>query len=85
MGLFSFLVNLALNARGVKIGKINFLLGSLIVLPVVVIEEFSQLWVRGRTFDLGDLLCDFAGILLFGELARMIVRRRNLGAGGKQT
>ena len=60
MGIFSFLLNLALEAKAIKVGKINFLLGSLIVLFVVVVEEFSQLWVRGRTFDLGDLLFDSA-------------------------
>lgn len=80
MGLFSLLLNLALKAKAIKIGKFNFLLGSLIVLVVVVVEEFSQLWVRGRTFDAGDLLFDFAGIVLFGELARTIARRRDLAA-----
>ncbi len=80
MGLFSFLLNLALNAKAIKCGKINFLLGSLIVLFVVAGEEFSQLWVRGRTFDAGDLLFDFAGIFLFGELARAVVERRRLAA-----
>ncbi|HEX8197608.1 MAG TPA: VanZ family protein [Pyrinomonadaceae bacterium] len=78
MGFFSFLLNLALNAKAIKIGRIHFPLGSLIVLFVVVVEEFSQLWVRGRTFDAGDLLFDLAGIVLFGELARLVVRRRGL-------
>ena len=76
MGLFSLLLNLAFSARTIKIWKINLPLGSLIVLFVVVIEEFSQIFVSGRTFDLGDLLFDFAGILMFGELARLIVNRQ---------
>lgn len=77
MGIFSFLLNLALNARTVSAWKFNYLLGSLIVLAVVTIEEFSQIFVRGRTFDLGDLAADFLGILLFGELARLIINRQN--------
>ncbi|MDQ4120491.1 MAG: VanZ family protein [Acidobacteriota bacterium] len=84
MGIFSFLLNLALNAKAVKIEKNNFLLGTLIVLFVVVVEEFSQLWVRGRTFDWGDLLFDFVGIVLFGESARLLVKRRCLTASGEQ-
>ena len=76
MGFFSFLLNLALGARTVNFGKLNYLLGSLIVLTVVTIEEFSQIFIRGRTFDWGDLVADFLGIFLFGELARFICRRK---------
>ncbi|CAN5436263.1 hypothetical protein BH10ACI1_BH10ACI1_19500 [soil metagenome] len=75
MGGFSFLLNLALNAKKLKLWKLDYLMGSLIVLVVVTIEEFSQIFVRGRTFDLGDLFFDYLGIFLFGELARFICRR----------
>lgn len=85
MGFFSFLLNLALNAKAIKFGKINFPVGSLVVSFVVLVEEFSQLWIRGRTFDAGDLLFDFAGIFLFGELARLMIKRRNLIARGEQS
>lgn len=71
MGIFSFLLNLSLKCRAVY----KVLLGSLIVFGVVTIEEFSQLFVQGRTFDLGDLFFDFSGIVLFGEAARFICRR----------
>lgn len=76
MGFFSFLLNLALSAKTVNLWKFNYLLGSLIVLTVVTIEEVSQIFIRGRTFDLGDLAADFFGIFLFGELARFICRRK---------
>ena len=76
MGFFSFLLNLALSAKTVNLWKFNYLLGSLIVLTVVTIEEVSQIFIRGRTFDLGDLAADFLGIFLFGELARFICRRK---------
>jgi polysaccharide biosynthesis protein VpsQ len=75
MGMFSFLLNLTLNAKTFRIARVNFLLGTLIVLVVVTIEEFSQIFVRGRSFDLTDLIVDFAGILIFGELARLICRK----------
>lgn len=75
MGIFSLLLNLVLDAKIIKIGKIRYLLGSLIVLVVVTLEEFSQIFISGRSFDWGDLIFDYAGIFLFGELARFICRR----------
>jgi hypothetical protein len=76
MGGFSFLLNLVLDARNFRLWKFNYLLGSLIVFVVVTIEEFSQIWVSGRTFDWSDLVFDFLGIFLFGELARFICQRK---------
>lgn len=74
MGMFSLVINLALKARSFQVWKIRYLLGTVIVLAVVTVEEFSQIWIRGRSFDLGDLAADFAGIFIFGEVARFIVR-----------
>ena len=75
MGFFSLMLNLALKARTFRIWRINFLLGTLIVLVIVFIEEFSQIFIRGRSFDYRDLIADFSGILIFGELARLICRK----------
>ncbi len=75
MGIFSFLLNLVFDARTINLWKLNYLLGSLIVLVVVTIEEISQLFIRGRTFDWSDLICDYLGIFLFGEFARFICNR----------
>lgn len=75
MGLLSLAVNLVLRARNIKIWKLSYLLGSLIVAVVVLIEEISQIFVKGRTFDFGDLLFGFAGIFVFGEIARFISRK----------
>jgi len=76
MGGFSFLLNLVLNARTFRIWKFSYLRGSLIVLVIVTIEELSQMFVAGRTFDWSDLVFDFLGIFIFGELARYICRRK---------
>lgn len=75
MGTLSFLVNLVLQAKTVGFGKLRYLLGSLLVAVIVTIEEFSQLFIRGRTFDWTDLAADFVGILIFGELARLICHK----------
>lgn len=76
MGGFSFLLNLFLNAKTFRLLKINVLLGSLIVLIVVTIEEFSQIFVSGRSFDYSDLIFDYLGIFIFGKLAQFICRRK---------
>jgi VanZ family protein len=76
MGGFSFLLNLVLNAKTFGVGKFNYLLGSLIVVVVVTLEELSQKFVAGRTFDWGDLVFDYFGIFVFGELARFICQRK---------
>ncbi len=75
MGMFSLLVNLALNAKTIQFCRLNYLLGSLIVLMLVTAEEFSQIFIRGRTFDLTDLIFDYAGIFILGETARFICRK----------
>ncbi len=76
MGGFSFLLNLVLNAKTFKLWRFKYLLGSLIVLIVVTIEEISQMFVAGRTFDWGDLVFDYLGIFIFGEIAKLILRRK---------
>jgi polysaccharide biosynthesis protein VpsQ len=75
MGFLSFAVNLVLNARTVRLWRINLLVGSLVVLTVVTIEEFSQIFIRGRSFDYTDLIADLAGIFIFGEAARLVLRK----------
>ena len=72
IGMLSLFVNLALNAKSFQFWKLNYLLGSLIVLAVVTAEEFSQIFIPGRNFDVGDLIFDYAGIFIFGETARFI-------------
>jgi VanZ family protein len=76
MGLFSLLVNLTLSCRKIKIGGLYLLLGSVIVALVVTLEEFSQIFVRYRSFDLIDLASDYVGIFLFGLLASYLTKLR---------
>src|SRR5262245_50474998 len=51
MGILSYWVNVLLQLRTIGFGKVRYLLGSIIVLGLVTIEEFSQLFFPGRTFD----------------------------------
>ncbi len=69
VGGISFFVNLLLELRMVKVGKREILLGSLLVFAFITIEEFSQLFIVRRNFDLLDLTANYLGIFLFGRLA----------------
>lgn len=73
MGGLAFMVNLSLKGTQVKFYDRRFLLGSLIVLAIVTFEEFTQIFVATRTFDLGDLGCDYVGIWMFGQMAKSFV------------
>ncbi|HXG84205.1 MAG TPA: VanZ family protein [Pyrinomonadaceae bacterium] len=74
-GTLSFLVNSALEAKTFGVGKYSYLSGSLIVSIIVSLEEFSQIFIAGRSFDLSDLAADYSGIFIFGEAARYIYRK----------
>ena len=76
MGMLSFFINLCLNASRVRIFSVSFLKGSLIVIAIVTLEEFSQLFLKFRGFSLVDLLFDYIGILIFGYLAASLVKLR---------
>lgn len=64
--LFGFLAaafNYALYFRRVSILARAIPVGSLIALAIAIGDEFSQLWIQSRTFDLTDLLFDVTGIV----------------------
>jgi polysaccharide biosynthesis protein VpsQ len=69
MGLLSLTVNLSFKCTLWTVGQHTFLKGSVIVAILVTLEEISQLFFSYRTFDWGDLLFDYLGILGFGQLA----------------
>jgi VanZ family protein len=66
--LFGFLTlgtNIVFKLRGIRIGNINVLYGSIVIVCVVVIEELSQKYMPGRTFDVIDIIASLAGIVAF--------------------
>jgi hypothetical protein len=75
MFTFSVLANLALRCRAIPLGGQTVLLGTVIVTIIVVAEEFSQLWIPGRDFDLLDLSADLLGIACGALVARRIQGR----------
>jgi VanZ family protein len=72
MGGLSFLANLVFESRIRRFWFVRVSLVSLFVAAIVTIEEASQIFVAGRSFDLADLLVDYLGIVTFGDLAHRI-------------
>jgi VanZ family protein len=77
MGTMALLANLALGGRKIQLASKSLYLGSLIVLLLVTLEEFSQLFVSSRSFDLLDLSFDILGIYFLGNWGgRMALKAR---------
>jgi len=84
LGGMSLLLNLSLGGARVPIFGRGVLLGSLLLLILVTVEELSQLWISTRTFSLTDLACNYLGIALCGRLAkRWTFRERPVAAADR--
>jgi polysaccharide biosynthesis protein VpsQ len=66
IGTLAYLLNYALANQLIKIGKYKILLGCLIIAVIMTIEEYSQILIPNRTFDLGDLAANYLGISIAG-------------------
>lgn len=62
VGTLAFLLNLLLNAKTFLFKGFNILVASFAVFCFMTIEEFSQIWIDNRTFDLLDLTANYIGI-----------------------
>lgn len=76
IGASAGLLNLALGLREVRWLGRGWLLGSVVITVFCTLEEISQHWLPARSFDLLDLVGDYAGILFFGWLAKVVARQR---------
>jgi VanZ family protein len=64
-GIMALLLNYGLKFRTYKSLGFNMQLGAIIVLTFAVLEEVSQYWIPSRTCDVGDLIADLVGVVLF--------------------
>jgi VanZ family protein len=58
--------------------------GVVLMIGLSTVEEFSQIFLPTRTFDLADLACNYLGIVCFGLLsaiAMVPVRKRSVDVG----
>lgn len=75
MAIATILANIALGGRALR----GLLIGSVTVFVLITLEEFRQYFVPRRSFSLGDLVANTAGILLADLLYRTgrFIRRRH--------
>ena len=75
LGVASLLANLCLKASHWQLGRLRLLRGSVIVGTIITIEECTQIMSPHRSFSASDMFFNFAGIIVFGRLARWQVAR----------
>lgn len=73
IGTMAHLLNYALRFKVRSVGRMAPQLGGLLVLAVITVEECSQIWIPGRTFDAGDLVANSLGVALAELVARRIL------------
>ena len=66
----TILFNAVLRYRVISVGNRQLLVGTLIVVVLVSIEECLQIYIPFRSFELIDLFADFAGITLADYFVR---------------
>jgi hypothetical protein len=76
MGALSFLVNVSISCRYIRLGSINLLLGSLLISVIATIEEITQLLSISRSFSLVDLGFSYLGIWSCGFLASRLFDKK---------
>lgn len=69
VGGVAWTLNRALRGRMIPLGFASVQAGGLVIAILMTLEEFSQLWIAGRKFDLGDLAANYAGVLVAGWLS----------------
>ncbi len=75
VGTLAMLLNLSFDLAAVSQRTRWILWGTLLMLSLATVEELSQQWLSNRTFDLGDLACNYAGILIIGHLPLLFGKR----------
>lgn len=75
VGTLGFLLNLVLDRRRAFPGGNGLMLGSLLVLVFMTLEEASQAFISCRSFDLVDGLANVVGIFCAEGLLRMLPSR----------
>ncbi len=81
IGLLTLLVNLAFQNKQLPLLNRTILLGSMILVVVTSMEELSQIFISNRNFEILDLVCNYAGILIFGKVAVHVEQQAK--SGGK--
>ena len=75
-GILAFLVQLALEPRALRVGRVRIPLALLFVFALAILDEMQQSFSPYRAVDLSDLIADFLGILIGVSVATLLARMR---------
>jgi len=75
-GILSFLVNYVCSCAEFRFGNLRLKKGSVLIMIPVIVEEFTQLFFKTRSFDVLDLVAGALGIWFFGLVAARFLRWR---------
>ncbi len=76
IGFLAVSANILCAFRSTRLISIEIFNGSLIVFLIITLEEFSQTHIELRTFSWADLLANFLGIIMLGELLSSLLSTR---------
>ena len=74
-GFLAGLVNVALRFRRLNIWSLDINMAGVIVICFAIAEEFTQLALAIRTFEVADMLADVLGVWFFVFLSEWMWRR----------
>ncbi len=75
-GTLVFLVNVTTNFQQIRIYNIRLLLGVFLVTSFALAEEFTQIVLASRNFEIMDIISDLVGITLFTFLSQMAYNKK---------
>lgn len=64
-GGLSLLLNLSLQFKNFSLQKINIYKGTLITACLSLLDEFTQLFISTRQFEIADIIANISGIFTF--------------------
>jgi hypothetical protein len=68
----SLLLYFATNQRRVNLFGLNVLISCLMLALGFTLEEFSQAFIPSRNFEIMDMVCNYAGIYMGSQMARLL-------------
>lgn len=72
VGGLAFAINAATRCRPLPVCGRDWLPGTVVCLPLSILEEVTQIHIPTRNFDFLDMLMNVVGVLLIGPLARRL-------------
>lgn len=84
IGTLAYVVNFLMGFRRFTLWNRKWLSGTTLIFTIMTIEEFSQMFVSTRSFDLLDLLANYLGIFT-ATLVIILTNQQDIRANANNT